>query len=815
MRQQGRSFSTSAAVNIPGLVGGGEAYVGFTEGTGGLTAIQDIISWTYTPGSSLPQVATPAISPAAGTYGSPLTVTITDGTSGATIYYTTNGSTPTTSSTPYTGAFQLTSSGTVEAIAVASGYSNSAVASAAYTVGGAAATPAISPAAGTYGSPLTVTITDGTSGATIYYTTNGSTPTTSSTPYTGAFQLTSSGTVEAIAVASGYSNSAVASAAYTVQAGASTINFSSGFAGETTLTLNGSAALNGSLLQLTNTGKDEAGSAFFSTLVSVTNFTNAFTFQDTSAKADGLCFVIEASGPTALGGDGGSLGYAGATGALSTNSLCVDFDLYNNTTYAEISNTGLFTDGASPANGAGSAAGSLSFQSGDVMSVQMSYNGTTLSWTITDATTGASFSTSAAVNIPGLVGGGEAYVGFTGGTGGLTAIQDIISWTYTPGSSLPQVATPAISPAAGTYGSPLTVTITDGTSGATIYYTTNGSTPTTSSTPYRGAFQLTSSGTVEAIAVASGYSNSAVASAAYTVGGAAATPAISPAAGTYGSPLTVTITDGTSGATIYYTTNGSTPTTSSTPYTGAFQLTSSGTVEAIAVASGYSNSAVASAAYTVQAGASTINFSSGFAGETTLTLNGSAALNGSLLQLTNTGKDEAGSAFFSTLVSVTNFTNAFTFQDTSAKADGLCFVIEASGPTALGGDGGSLGYAGATGALSTNSLCVDFDLYNNTTYAEISNTGLFTDGASPANGAGSAAGSLSFQSGDVMSVQMSYNGTTLSWTITDATTGASFSTSAAVNIPSLVGGDEAYVGFTGGTGALTAIQDIISWTYTP
>ena len=94
-----------------------------------------------------PQTATPVINPAAGTYGSPLTVTITDATSGATIYYTTNGSAPTTSSTQYTGAFQLTSSGTVEAIAVASGYVSSAVASVAYTVGGAAATPTISDAA--------------------------------------------------------------------------------------------------------------------------------------------------------------------------------------------------------------------------------------------------------------------------------------------------------------------------------------------------------------------------------------------------------------------------------------------------------------------------------------------------------------------------------------------------------------------------------------------------------------------------------------------------------------------------------------------
>ena len=157
-------------------------------------------------------MATPAISPAAGSDPSPLTVTISDTTPGATIYYSTNGTTPTTSSTRYTAPFQLNSSATVQAMAVASGYSNSAVASVAYTVGGTVASPAISPAAGSYPSPLTVTISDATPGATIYYTTNGSTPTTGSTPYTAAFQLASSATVQAIAAASGYSNSAVASA---------------------------------------------------------------------------------------------------------------------------------------------------------------------------------------------------------------------------------------------------------------------------------------------------------------------------------------------------------------------------------------------------------------------------------------------------------------------------------------------------------------------------------------------------------------------------------------------------------------------------
>ena len=56
---------------------------------------------------------------------------------------------------------------------------------------------------------------------------------------------------------------------------------------------------------------------------------------------------------------------------------------------------------------------------------------------ITDTTTAKMFTTSAAVNIPNLVGGNTAFAGFTGGTGGATATQEIITWTFTSGSPSP------------------------------------------------------------------------------------------------------------------------------------------------------------------------------------------------------------------------------------------------------------------------------------------------------------------------------------------------------------------------------------------
>jgi len=78
----------------------------------------------------------------------------------------------------------------------------------------AAGAPIFIPAAGTYSTAQNVTITSATAGATIYYTTDGSTPTTSSTKYTAAVPVTKSITLKALATASDYTNSVVSTAAY-------------------------------------------------------------------------------------------------------------------------------------------------------------------------------------------------------------------------------------------------------------------------------------------------------------------------------------------------------------------------------------------------------------------------------------------------------------------------------------------------------------------------------------------------------------------------------------------------------------------------
>ncbi|MBM9507639.1 chitobiase/beta-hexosaminidase C-terminal domain-containing protein [Streptomyces sp. KK5PA1] len=95
----------------------------FTQGGGGTTTPPP-------PGS----VATPTFSPAGGTFTTAQSVTIADATSGATIHYTLDGSTPTASSPTYTGALTISATTTVKAYAVASGLTDSAVATASFTI---------------------------------------------------------------------------------------------------------------------------------------------------------------------------------------------------------------------------------------------------------------------------------------------------------------------------------------------------------------------------------------------------------------------------------------------------------------------------------------------------------------------------------------------------------------------------------------------------------------------------------------------------------------------------------------------------------
>jgi glucosylceramidase len=164
-------------------------------------------------------VATPSYSPAAGSFSAAQSVTISDTSQGAAIYYTIDGSAPTSSSIRYTAPVALAATTTIKAIAEVSGDTNSAVDSGTFTINlPAAGTPTFNPMPGVYPSAQSVTLTDAAAGASIYYTIDGSIPTANSTLYSATTPITVSSTtaINAIAVAPGFSNSTVATGAYTI-----------------------------------------------------------------------------------------------------------------------------------------------------------------------------------------------------------------------------------------------------------------------------------------------------------------------------------------------------------------------------------------------------------------------------------------------------------------------------------------------------------------------------------------------------------------------------------------------------------------------
>jgi len=173
----------------------------------------------------------------------------------------------------------------------------------------------------------------------------------------------------------------------------------------------------------------------------------------------------------------------------------------------------------------------------------------------------------------------------------------------------------ATAPATMVYGSALTLAATGGASGKPVIYTIDPSSTGTGSTSTSGVLTATGLGTlvIDANQAASDttatpdYTQAAQVQAFLTVVpvSPATTPVISPASGTTmytsGNLNVVTIADTLAGAVIYYTTDGSTPTVSSTPYTAPFTLTTPGsaTINAIAIAPGYALSSLATATYTV------------------------------------------------------------------------------------------------------------------------------------------------------------------------------------------------------------------------
>jgi pectate lyase len=163
-------------------------------------------------------VAAPTFSPAAGTYFSTQSVTISTATVDASILFTTDGIAPTcTIGTPYTGAIEVAQSVTLNAIACKTGAIDSEVTTAAYVITPPAAAPAFDPAPGAYTSEQHVTLTSATPGATFRYTTDGADPTCASgTSYADPIAVANSLTLKAVTCGAGYSDSTVTSGGYDI-----------------------------------------------------------------------------------------------------------------------------------------------------------------------------------------------------------------------------------------------------------------------------------------------------------------------------------------------------------------------------------------------------------------------------------------------------------------------------------------------------------------------------------------------------------------------------------------------------------------------
>jgi hypothetical protein len=185
--------------------------------------------------------------------------------------------------------------------------------------------------------------------------------------------------------------------------------------------LNGGATVDNDVLTLTDGGSFEARSAFSTTTQDITSFNASFTYQaGGSRQSDGITFVLQndQAGAAALGGMGGALGY----GYLAP-SAAIELNIYNAYTIG----TNFRTNGQTYNY---NATGAVDIASGNKIRIDLTYDGTLLSQTLTDLTTLATYSTSYVTDLTSVLHGTTAYVGFTGASGGTSSIQTISDFRF-------------------------------------------------------------------------------------------------------------------------------------------------------------------------------------------------------------------------------------------------------------------------------------------------------------------------------------------------------------------------------------------------
>jgi len=205
-----------------------------------------------------------------------------------------------------------------------------------------------------------------------------------------------------------------------------------------------------------------------------------------------------------------------------------------------------------------------------------------------------------------------------------------------------------------------------------------------------------------------------------------------------------------------------------------------------------------------------------------LTINGNAAQAGNVLRLTPAAPNQSGSAFSTTTVPLNNlssFSTRFQFQITGSGgigdedgigADGLVFVVQTAGNN-VGGAGGGIGYVGVP-----HSVGIEFDTYNNGAQDGNNGNHLGVDLNGDVNSVARQNIATRFNDGNVWTAWVDYNGNTGQLEVRANETGirpAAPDLTYTVDLASILGTPDAYVGFTAGTGSGWGNHDILNWEF--
>jgi len=426
--------------------------------------------------------------------------------------------------------------------------------------------PVISPGTGKYTVDIPVTISSAITGAVINYTIDGSVPTQGSTVYSAVFTVHPGTVVKAIATAAGYPASSVATAIY-----GRTIPFPWKDSDVGSVAAAGSAGYAQGNFVDTGSGDD------------IWNMADAFHYIYQPLNGDGQITArvtgIDPTDPWAKAG----VMIRTALGAGDVNA------------YSLVSSGNGIEFQDRPAGGGISYGVPGPFSSAPYW-VRIARSGNTI--TGSSSADGLSWQTisTAAVTLPALANIGMAVTAHNNGTLSNGLFDNVtVSFSHTSGA-------PSISPNGTTAIGSQQVTLSDAVTGATIFYTTDGSTPIAggvTTLTYSAPFTLAANSTVKAIAVEQGNAPSAVVSATFTI--VTQTPVIIPNGGAFTGSQQVSISDVNVTAQLFYTIDGSVPVPgagTTQAYTAPFTLTSSATVKAVALAPGASVSAVTSATFT-------------------------------------------------------------------------------------------------------------------------------------------------------------------------------------------------------------------------